>query len=84
MIYLLYFLYFYKRQNIKKILYDKDVPTLAIRDRHNNNHFTNKFVFLCHVNYFINDDSQRLDIFIALFIPAGIKFYIFICVEHIC
>ena len=41
----------------KKILYDKYVHMLTIRDGHIDNHFSDKFVSLCHVDYFINDNK---------------------------
>ena len=33
---------------------------LTIRDDHVDNHFSDKFVTLCHVDYFINGDEQKL------------------------
>ena len=30
---------------------------LTIRDGHVDNHFNDKFVLLCHVNYFINEEG---------------------------
>ena len=33
---------------------------LVIRDDHIDNYFSDKFVYLCHVNYFINGDGQKL------------------------
>ena len=33
---------------------------LAIRDGHVDNHFSEKFIHLCHVDYFINGDGQKL------------------------
>ena len=47
-----------RRQKVKKILYDKYVPILTIRVGHIGNHFSEKFVSLCHVGYFINDDGR--------------------------
>ena len=38
----------------KKILYDKYVLMLSIRDDHIKHHFSEKFVSLCQVEYFIN------------------------------
>jgi len=35
-------------------------PMLAIRDDHVDNHFSDKFVSLCHIGYFINDDERKL------------------------
>ena len=48
------------KQRVKKILYDKYTPMLAIRDGHVDNHFNDKFVSLCHVGYFINGYLQKL------------------------
>ena len=45
---------------VRKILYDKYTPMLIIRDDHVDNHFSDKFVALCHVDYFINDDQRKL------------------------
>ena len=44
----------------QKILYDKYAPMLKIRDDHVDNHFNEKFVPLCHVDYFINGDEWKL------------------------
>ena len=33
---------------------------LVIRDDHVDNHLSEKFVSLCHVGYFINDDGWKL------------------------
>ena len=49
-----------RRRKVKKILYDKYAPMLAIRDDHVVNHFSDKFVLLCHVGYFINGDRRKL------------------------
>ena len=60
---------------------------LAIRNDHIDNHFSDKFVPLCHVNYFINDDRCKLTvgcIFIVLFTFFWIKFCIFIFQGYIC
>ena len=35
---------------------------LTIRDGHADNHFSDKFVSLCHVDYFINDDGWKLTV----------------------
>ena len=51
-----------ERRKVKKILCDKYALMLAIRDDHLDNHFTNKFVPLCHVHYFINSDGQKLTV----------------------
>ena len=45
------------RQKVKKILYDKYVPMLTIRNGHIDNHFSEKFILLCHVGYFIKSDG---------------------------
>ena len=59
---------------------------LTIRDDHVDNYFTDKFVHLCHVSYFINGDGRKLrsDIFVVLFTLSETKFYIFILQEYIC
>ena len=49
-----------RRQEVKKILYDKYVPMVTIKDDHVDNHYTDKFVHLCHVDYFINGDGQKI------------------------
>ena len=46
-----------RRRKVKKILYDKYVPMLTIRNDHINNHFSDKFIPLYHISYFINDDG---------------------------
>ena len=33
---------------------------LIIRDDHVDNHFSYKFIPLCHINYFINGDERKL------------------------
>ena len=43
----------------QQILYNKDVLILAIRDDHVDNYFSDKFVPLCHVDYFINGDRRH-------------------------
>ena len=43
-----------------KILYNKYVPMMTIRFGHVDNHFSDKFIPLCHVDYFINADRQKL------------------------
>ena len=48
------------RRKVKKILYDKYVHMLTIKDDHVDGHFSDKFVFLCHVRYFINGDGRKL------------------------
>ena len=50
------------RRKVKKILYDKYAPMLTIRDDHVDNNFSGKFVPLCHVDYFINDDGRKLTV----------------------
>ena len=50
------------RRKVKKILCDKYVPMLAIRDGHVDNHFSEKFIHLCHVGYFINEDERKLTV----------------------
>jgi len=45
------------KRKVKKILYDKYVSMLAIRDDHVGHHFNDKFVSLSHVDYFINGDG---------------------------
>ena len=45
---------------MKKILFDKCTLMLTIRDGHDDNHLSNKFVTLYHVSYFINDDGWKL------------------------
>ena len=35
---------------------------LAIGDYHIDNYFSDKFVPMCHVDYFINGDEQKLTI----------------------
>ena len=35
---------------------------LTIRDNHVDNHFSDKFVHLCHVGYFINGDGRKLNV----------------------
>ena len=35
---------------------------LTIRDGHVDNHFSDKFVHLCHVGYFINADRRKLTV----------------------
>ena len=44
----------------KKILYDKYVLMLTIKDDHADNHFSDKFVPLCHIGNFINSDERKL------------------------
>ena len=73
-----------RRKKVNKILYDKYSSMLAIRDYHVNNYFNDKFVFLCHVGYFINGDGWKLNIFIIFFIFLRNKFYIFIFQGYIC
>ena len=57
-----YFQWKWKQKTVKPNtpLYDKYVPMLAIKDGHVDNHFSDKFVPLCHVAYFINDDRRKL------------------------
>ena len=43
-----------------KILYNKYVPMMTIRFGHVDNHFSDKFVHLCHIGYFINGDKRKL------------------------
>ena len=49
-----------RRRKVKKILYDKYVPRLAIRDEHVTNNFNDKLVSLYHVGCFINGDRRKL------------------------
>jgi len=35
---------------------------LIIRDGHVNNHFSDKFVPMCYVGYFINNDKRKLTV----------------------
>jgi len=51
---------------------------LAIRDDHNNNYFNDKFVHLCHINYFINGDGRKLttEYICDTFYTLRTKFYI--------
>ena len=74
------------RGKVKKILYDKYVPMLTIRDGHVDNHFSDKFVFLYHVDYFINSDGGKLTVryICYTFYTFETKFCIFIFQEHIC
>ena len=52
---------------------------LVTRDDHVNNYFTDKFVPMCYVSYFINGNEQKSsDIFVTLFILSNTNFYIFI------
>ena len=46
-----------KTKSQEKTLYDKCVLMLTIRDEHVDNHFSDKFIHMCHVDYFINDDG---------------------------
>jgi len=57
---------------------------LTIRDDYLDNYLSDKFVYLCHVDYSIKGDSQRPNIFIVLLILLGTKFCIFIQYECIC
>jgi len=42
---------------------------LLIRDNHVDNHFSDKFVSMCHVNYFINsDDGVNDQIYLSHFL----------------
>jgi len=45
------------RRKVKTKYYDKYALMLAI---HVDNHFSDKFVPLCHVDYFINGDERKL------------------------
>ena len=36
----------------------KYISMPAIRDDYVDNHFTNKFIPLCHIDYFINGDGE--------------------------
>jgi len=58
---------------------------LTIRDDHVDNHFSDKFVSLCHVGYFINDDRRKLTVgyICCIFILSETKFCIFIFQGHI-
>ena len=51
---------FLLRRKVNKILYDKYTPMLIIRDNQVDNHFSDKFVPLGHINYFINGDGRKL------------------------
>ena len=59
---------------------------LTTRDDYVDNHFSDKFVSLCHVGYFIYGDGKKLTIgyICYTFYTFGIKFCIFIFQEHIC
>lgn len=48
------------RQKGKKILYNKSIPMLAIKDGHVDNQFCHKFIHLFHTGYFINGDRRKL------------------------
>ena len=48
----------WKDKRSKKILYDKYVLILTIRYGHVDNHFTNKFILICQIGYFMNDDEN--------------------------
>ena len=48
------------RRKVKKILYDKYVLMLKIRNDQVDNHFNDKFVPLCHVGYFIKGNGRKL------------------------
>ena len=48
------------KRKVKKILYDKYVPMLAIRDCHVDNHFSDTFVPLYHVDYFVNGTVNKI------------------------
>ena len=48
------------RQKVNKILHDKYVSMLTIKDDHVDNHFSDKFVPMCHVSYFINSNRRKL------------------------
>ena len=50
------------RSKVKKMLHDKYVHMLAIKDHHINNLFSDKFIHLCHVDYFINGDGYKLTV----------------------
>ena len=49
-----------ERRKVKKILHDNYVFMLTSRDNHADNHFSDNFVHLCYVGYFINDDGRKL------------------------
>ena len=51
-----------RRRKVKKILYDKYVPMLAIRDDYVHHHFSDKFFPLCHIDYSINSDGWKLTV----------------------
>ena len=57
---------------------------LTIRDDYLDNYLSDKFVYLCHVDYLLKVTGQRPNIFVVIFIPLGIKFCIFIQYECIC
>jgi len=74
-----------ERRKVKKILYDKYVPILTIRDDYVDNHFSDKFVSICHVDYFINGDGRKLTVgYLWHFLPfQGLNFVFFIFQGHI-
>ena len=51
-----------ERQKVKKIVYDKYVFMLEIRDGYVSNYFNDKFVSLYNVDYFINNDGRKLSV----------------------
>jgi len=57
-----------------------DIFIKSSQHDHINNYFSDKFVFLCHIDYFINNDEQKLTIkyIYCTFYTSRTKFYIFI------
>ena len=47
-----------ERQKVKKIVYDKYISMLTIRDDHVDNYLSEKFVFLCHISYFLTMTNE--------------------------
>ena len=50
-----------ERWKVKKILYDKYILMLTIRNNQVDNYFSDKFISLCHVDYFTNDDRWKVN-----------------------
>jgi len=55
----MYLLAEWEDEKSKKILFDKYAFMQAIRDGHVDNHFSDKFVSLCHIGYLlmVTDES---------------------------
>ena len=68
-----------ERRKVKKILYNKYVNMLTIRDDHVDNRFSEKFIPLCHVSYFIYDDRRKLT---TKYIYHTIYTFEFICLTN--